>query len=1038
MKRLSLVLFFFLVLIAPLKGQNHFSENEEIDKAVSNYVEKGMYINASDLLLNYALSLEEYGDTNHAFDYFVKNGTLVDEHIEEMLKNGFTIKEYVNAWFNVFISATEHGYAYNVLQKFFSILRFLDKHDASAIPYYMILSFIRYKKVTCNDDLIIDSIRFYSQRALEIINAQPRNEQSIRNYLDICKDYYTNRFLNGYKDGILLYDYHDDISEWYHKNKTFIKSLNPITNKKEIQEYGNVYVQELKLLASSITSQKNDFIGGIRYYQEALSVLSENSYTDDSIITEKAFCYAAIAQCYSILDLVNMSKVFCDSAITLLLNYPYLVGFESVQTLIVIAENYYRIRNYDLAASIYRKIIEIKITNGLDVSLSDWSSYFGSINKVNPIVTIKCKSEFDFFKSNDVCGLLSCSMAIAEAYILLIKYDSNYFDSASHYLAVSDSLLSECTKKRDEETEQYNIYSLSKDKLVLCDLWSRYYMKICKMEEAYRLIKKAVELGGKNYSSIALFSSKFKDYGTIHKYLPLHFQKKESEIVSMLPILGSLESDVYLQYGESDIYIFPEWASWNPTDSVSVSIAYDATLLMKGLTLRYNTLSPYLEKHPELASSKRELDIMRDSIYAITDENTRLLALYQYEIKEREILKEVNAELTKVHWKDVADKLKDNEACIEFVKYTANSFSWCNDTLKTHYSAMVLMPNGRAPVFVDLFDEDELKGVYNLQPKSYDNEMGQVLYSKIWGKLQPYIAGKNKVFFSPMGLLNLINIELLADSTGRIAMDRFNLYRVSSTRTLPTKEGDSVGVSSVASFGGVDYENANEYAEVIHKMNTRGNWSYLHNSLDEVNRIDSMLRRHNIDVATYTGANATEDSFKHLDGTQSNVIHVASHGFYIPQSHRNSVPYFSKSDNTSFMQDELFYSGLILSGGQKAWVDSTFKPDNNDGILSAYEISKLDLHNVDLVVLSACETGLGDDLFDGIFGLQRAFKKAGTRSILMSLWKIDDKATSEYMTIFYEKLINGYSAHDAYVSTVLMMKEKFQDANYWASFVLLD
>ncbi|MBR4913638.1 MAG: CHAT domain-containing protein, partial [Bacteroidales bacterium] len=107
-------------------------------------------------------------------------------------------------------------------------------------------------------------------------------------------------------------------------------------------------------------------------------------------------------------------------------------------------------------------------------------------------------------------------------------------------------------------------------------------------------------------------------------------------------------------------------------------------------------------------------------------------------------------------------------------------------------------------------------------------------------------------------------------------------------------------------------------------------------------------------------------------------------------------------------------------------------------ILTAYEISKLDLHNVNLVVLSACETGLGDDLFDGIFGLQRAFKKAGAGAILMSLWQIDDKATSEYMSLFYEKLVEGYSKHDAYISTVLSMKEKYPDATYWASFVLLD
>jgi CHAT domain-containing protein len=138
------------------------------------------------------------------------------------------------------------------------------------------------------------------------------------------------------------------------------------------------------------------------------------------------------------------------------------------------------------------------------------------------------------------------------------------------------------------------------------------------------------------------------------------------------------------------------------------------------------------------------------------------------------------------------------------------------------------------------------------------------------------------------------------------------------------------------------------------------------------------------------------------------------------------------------MKDELFYSGLIMSGGQSTWTDSTFVVEKNDGILTAYEISKIDFHNVDLVVLSACETGLGDNLFDGIFGLQRAFKKAGAKSILMSLWQIDDKATSEYMGLFYDLLSYGLSKHESYKRTVAEIKKKYNDPYYWASFVLLD
>ena len=288
-----------------------------------------------------------------------------------------------------------------------------------------------------------------------------------------------------------------------------------------------------------------------------------------------------------------------------------------------------------------------------------------------------------------------------------------------------------------------------------------------------------------------------------------------------------------------------------------------------------------------------------------------------------------------------------------------------------------------------------------------------------------------------MGLLNLINIELLTDDSGRTATELFNLYRVSSTRQI-LKNDMHQPIHSISAFGGVDYEKTDNYYDILRSLDTRGNWAYLQNTLYEVNAIQTLFQNKNLESTVFTDSIASECQFNQLDGTSTSIIHVATHGYYIPQPKRQSIPYFANSKETNNIQDELFYAGLILSGGQKSWANSTFKTNNNDGLLSAYEISKLDLHNVNLVVLSACETGVGDNMFDGIYGLQRAFKKAGVESLLMSLWQIDDRATSEYMISFYEKLISGYSKHDAYARTVREMKEKYHDAYFWASFVLLD
>lgn len=1001
----------------------------DVDKLVYQYIEEEKYDSASFLMVKFANQEHDKGNLETALEYQIKNCELTEQHAAVLAAYGLTFIDLFNNYGMVFVLQRDLGQTIEAINTYLNLSHAIKHFSPENLPFYTNL--IANTLGECTIMPWADSI-YCLQDALDVIKQQDVSADNVKRYLWFCQCFNMNRMYNSFKEKAFVQNRIDEIENWYIQNHSYIHTLDTNLYKREILEYDFGYADLLYLFAGALSAQKQDLIDAIELYGREIAVMSSIGISDDLVDLKIASCYAKIANEYYQLGDLPLCKQYCDKA------YPYIFNqrdeLEYCDILNALANSYYNINQVNLAANL--KLTEIKIRERLEgsISLTDWGMYLNYIVDFNPQEVILRNAKHTNVRRSEG-GNAYYYMTLGRAYSMLMNGGNNYQDTAEMYFkTVEDVLLA-----NNDYYEKNHIKNgvLSN----LCEAWAEHYSRLEQREKSYEYSIKALQYTSDkyyNYYNVSLKSSLLHDIASIHNYLPRFYYGMKEDLYNLLPILGSVESDIYLAQGNANLYHIPEWASWNPTDSVSVSIAYDAALLMKGLTLRYNTISPYLESHPNLAGAKLELDRIRDSIYSITDENARLLALHQYELKEREILKEVNTDLTNVHWKDIANELKNDEACIEFVKYTTNAYSWCDSIPEPHYSAMVLLPNGKAPIFVDLFDEDELMDVYNLQPKSYAIEIGQILYSKIWGKLQPYIDGKRKVFFSPMGLLNLINTELLIDSTGRTAMDRFNLYRVSSTRNIQTKDTGIVVVSSVASFGGVDYENSNEYSEVVQIINTRGNWSYLQNSLSEVNRIESLLLQRNIDVDTYTGANATEDAFKHLDGAKSNVIHIASHGYYLPQSHRDSIPYFSNSVNTASIQDELFYSGLILSGGQKAWVDSTFKPDNNDGILTAYEISKLDLHNVDLVVLSACETGLGDNLFDGIFGLQRAFKKAGVKSILMSLWQIDDKATSEYMTFFYEKLVNGYSVHDAYSSTVLMMKEKYQDANYYASFVLLD
>ena len=1003
-------------------------DRTEIDSLVCFHIERAEYARATLLITQFVSQKQNEDSLEVALEYAIKNRELVEDHIASFAMWGMTPEQYFNICEKVYFLEIKLGLDVDAIKDYLELSRAIKMISPEDLPHYA--HSIAGIMGMCSTMPWADSI-YCLQDALDCLKQQCVSKENVETYLSICQNFSCNRMVNSFASDIMVCNRVEELENWYKNNGSYILGLDRHLYKNEVIEFSSIYVDVLSILAGGFGNTTLDRLGQIEILNKGIAFLSSIDFSDSLIDLKIASINAEIANCYYSMWDLPLCKQYCDKA------YKYIISknSESLDYYVImnsLAPLYFSLNRSELAAELKLSAIKIGELEGLDESM-DWITYFTFIVDTKPEEVISKNDSLSLVKK-EMENSPHYWMMLGRAYSMLMDTDDTYLYAAEKCLHKADSVLSANSAFWERLGQKNAVEGL------LYEEWATHYSRLDQKEKSYEFSKKALELDSSNYAcyyKVALKACLLHDIPAIHEYLPRFYYGREREICNMLPVLGSVESDSYLKDGESNLYHIPVWTSWNPQDDVSVRVAYDATLLMKGLTLRYNVLSPYFENHPEMERIKHELDRMRDSIYSIFDENERLLALHRYQLKERELLSVVNNELINVHWGDVARGMKENEACVEFVKYTANAYSWCDVDPTPHYAAMVLHPNASAPIFVDLFDEAEILEVYELQPKSYDIEIGQSLYYKIWGRLDQYIKGKNKVFISPMGLLNLINIELLPDADGKTAAEKYNLYRVSSTKKVLSRN-ENGNLRSLASFGGVDYKSNKDYADAMRGLNTRGNWAYLQNTLLEVNQIGDLLKDNGVDVATYTGPRATEVAFKQLGGTQTDIIHIATHGYYIPQAQRNAIPYFANSANTVSVQDELFYSGLILSGGQIAWADSTFKPDNNDGILTAYEISKLDLHNVDLVVLSACETGLGDDLFDGIFGLQRAFKKAGVSSILMSLWQIDDKITAEYMGLFYEKLSNGFSIHDAYIITVLNMKKNYPDANYWASFVLLD
>ena len=185
---------------------------------------------------------------------------------------------------------------------------------------------------------------------------------------------------------------------------------------------------------------------------------------------------------------------------------------------------------------------------------------------------------------------------------------------------------------------------------------------------------------------------------------------------------------------------------------------------------------------------------------------------------------------------------------------------------------------------------------------------------------------------------------------------------------------------------------------------------------------------------------ASEENLKTLSGTVTpQVIHIATHGFFLPEKTAGKKEEGAGRGNTySLANDPLMRSGLILSGGNYAWSGKTPIDGVEDGIVTAYEISQLNLSSTELVVLSACETALGDIKgSEGVFGLQRAFKMAGVKKMIVSLWQVPDKETAELMTSFYSYWLGGKKIEAAFEQAQADMRKKYSPF-YWAAFVLIE
>lgn len=444
---------------------------------------------------------------------------------------------------------------------------------------------------------------------------------------------------------------------------------------------------------------------------------------------------------------------------------------------------------------------------------------------------------------------------------------------------------------------------------------------------------------------------------------------------------------------------------------------------------------------------------------------------------EKDIARNVNGysktkELPK--WVDVQRKLKKEEAAIEFIHYRFYNNKSADSIM---YAALILKPGDQSPIFVPLFESKSLEKLFKSKTEKnldFVNNLYSIdqrgttevsknsvsLYELIWKPMEYKLAGVKTIYLSPTGILHRINLNAIPYNADETLADRYNLKELNSTRELVTPFDLNIRDNNAVLYGGINYDKdtLSSNSEPIFASRSRGlisfssidstlrggSWNYLLGTEREVNAIGKGMETSEIKPLLLKGSDATEEAFKNLGSGKSaspRILHVATHGFFFPDPVNsemgmldNNEVVFKTSDNP------MMRSGLLMAGANAAWRGKAVKDGMEDGILTAYEISQLNLSNTELVVLSACETGLGDiQGNEGVYGLQRAFKIAGAKYLIMSLWQVPDKQTSLLMTTFYNKwLKEKMTIPNAFNAAQKEMREMFQNPWFWAGFVLIE
>jgi CHAT domain-containing protein len=504
--------------------------------------------------------------------------------------------------------------------------------------------------------------------------------------------------------------------------------------------------------------------------------------------------------------------------------------------------------------------------------------------------------------------------------------------------------------------------------------------------------------------------------------------------------LNENEKTLYWEKTNTRLQRFFSFAYANRSDPDLVRQLYGVVINTKGFLLNSsskirnaiaaspdeslkNTYNQWLETKENLNAayqlSKEEQvqeKINLDSLQRKADEQER-------ELSQKSALFKASADEKPVTWELIQQQLNPNEAAVEVVELNIYNNGF---TGKENYIALVLSSSGIQ--IVDLGEgivirqaiENFREKIINLQP---ENEA----YALTWKPLDEQLKSITRVYISLDGAYHQLSINALKDGSGKYLVDKYSLQFCGNTKDIleiKASEKTALKPSSAVLIGNPLY-------------GKNGVVQQLPGTEAEVKNISKLLTAYKIKTTTLYGEKATEGKLKEINSPS--ILHIATHGYFLADLSQMETNKVLGVDISAARENPLLRSGVLLAGCENVF-DENFHPaqSSENGVLTAYEAMSLNLDKTNLVVLSACETGLGSvKQGEGVYGLQRAFLIAGAKSIIMSLWSVSDEATMQLMTYFYTNYIKTGNKAQAFTDAVKQLKVKYREPFYWSAFVML-